>query len=122
MRQNVLLKRERDRNNVRLLKLNIYPFRLSLISIGVSASNLVVEEALSRLGISEEGLEVVGLGQQVLSALPHPAQILPACVQSLQPLCQEHMLSVRLALSHLHTHITVNEHAVFNNTSRYFIC
>lgn len=68
-------------------------------------AHLVVEEGLGLLGVPEEQLVSVRLGQQVLPVLPHLVQLVPAGVQRLQPLSQEHVLRVRLALRHHLTHV-----------------
>jgi len=66
---------------------------------------LVVEEGLGLLGVPEEQLVGVRLGQQVLPVLPHLVQLVPAGVERLQPLPQEHVLRVRLALRHHLAHV-----------------
>ncbi|KAF3841778.1 hypothetical protein F7725_023729 [Dissostichus mawsoni] len=72
--------------------------------VGISVY-LVVEEGLGLLGVPEEQLVGVALGQQVLPVLPHLVQLVPAGVERLQPLPQEHVLRVRLALRHHLAHV-----------------
>lgn len=83
------------------------PFHSPFQSLGLkSVSNLAVEKSLRLLRISQECLEVEGLRQEAVAVFPHAPQLVPAGVQSLQPLGQEHVLGVCLTLSHLLAHGT----------------
>ena len=66
---------------------------------------LVVQEGFSLLGVPQELLVGVGLGKEALPVLPHLVELVPACVQGLQPLPQEHVLGVCLALGDHLAHV-----------------
>lgn len=57
---------------------------------------LLVEQNLGLLGITVEHLQVEALTKQLLTVLPHLAQLFPAILESLQTLAQEHVLRIVL--------------------------
>ena len=66
---------------------------------------LVVQEGFGLLGVPQELLVSMGLGEEALPVLPHLVELVPACVQGLQPLPQEHVLGVCLALGNHLAHV-----------------
>lgn len=51
-----------------------------------NSTHLAVEKAFCLLCVSQQGLEIEGLREDAVTALPHSPQLVPACVQGLEPL------------------------------------